>query len=126
MKNIYNKVIIDATMLMTTLAVCPRKLNTLGMAVFMASVKSLLLKNLSIAVWFSVTQSRITPWMLLWVWLCTQWVRMSESVEICSIMGGTMRYITAPSTAKTTTKVMMMAKALTLTWSLSSTNFTIG
>ena len=41
-------------------------------------------------------------------------------------MGGTMRYITAPSTAKTTTKVMMMAKALTLTWSLSSTNFTIG
>ena len=51
MKNIYNKVMSEAMMLMTTLAVCPRKLKRLGMAVLMASVKSLLLKNFSMASW---------------------------------------------------------------------------
>ena len=56
MKNIYNKVMHDATMLNTMFAVCPITANTLGILVRIASLKSLLLKNRSTCSWFSSIQ----------------------------------------------------------------------
>ena len=45
MKNIYNKVIIDATILISTVAVWLTTEKTLGMVVLMASLKSLLFRK---------------------------------------------------------------------------------
>ena len=49
MKNIYNKVIIDATILISTVAVWLTTEKTLGMVVLMASLKSLLFSKVKIA-----------------------------------------------------------------------------
>jgi thymidine kinase len=53
MKNIYNKVIIDATILISTVAVWLTTEKTLGMVVLMASLKSLLFRKCSICSWFA-------------------------------------------------------------------------
>ncbi len=65
MKNIYNKVMSEAAMLHSTLAVWVSTEKTFGMAVFMASAKSLLLKNRSISAEFSCAFSESHSVMLL-------------------------------------------------------------
>ena len=61
----YNKVIIEAMMLSSTLAVCPTTANSLGMVDFMVSEKSLLLKNRSIWSWLFCIHSLINAVRLL-------------------------------------------------------------
>ena len=65
MKNIYNKVMSDATTLIMMFAVCPSMLNTPGTKLFMASVTSFCFKRSCICWLFSRNHSCIACDMLL-------------------------------------------------------------